>query len=87
MSPTPTVVAALAAICRMLANRNLADKQEVLEFHLRWIDLCCHDCTEELDDLALCMAQFVLNHEPRFISGSQAQNANLQASQPEEAGR
>jgi len=27
MSPTPTVLAALAASCRMLANSNLADKK------------------------------------------------------------
>lgn len=65
MSPTPTVLAALAASCRMLANSNLADKKDVLELHLRWLDLCCRDCTEELEDLAFRMAQFVVNHEPR----------------------
>jgi len=63
MSPTPTVLAALAASCRLLANSNLADKKDVLEFHLRWVDLCRRDCTEELDDLAFRMAQFVVNHE------------------------
>jgi hypothetical protein len=66
MSPTPTVLAALAASCRILANSNLADKKDVLEFHLRWVDLCRRDCAEELDDLAFRMAQFVVNHEPRL---------------------
>jgi len=64
MSPTPTVLAALAASCRILANSDLANKKDVLEFHLRWVDLCRRDCSEELDDLAFRMAQFVLNHEP-----------------------
>jgi hypothetical protein len=64
MSSTP-VIAALAASCRILANSNLADKKEVLEFHLRWVDLCRRDRWEELEDLTFRMAQFVVNHEPR----------------------
>ena len=65
MLPIPTVLAALAASCRILANSNLADKKDVLEFHLRWVDLCCRDRRQELEDLTFRMAQFVVNHEPR----------------------
>jgi hypothetical protein len=64
MSPTPAVLAALAASCRMLANSNLADKKAVLEFHLRWLDLCRRDCMDELEDLAIRMGEFVVHHEP-----------------------
>jgi hypothetical protein len=58
MSRTPPIfLAALAASCRILVNSNLADRKDVLEFHLRWLDLSRRDYTEELDDLALHMAR------------------------------
>ena len=66
MSPTPIILDALASSCRMLAGSNLADKKDVLEFHLQWVHLSGDECTEELDDLACRMAQFVVNHEPRL---------------------
>ena len=68
MSPTPIILDALASSCRMLVESNLADKKDVLEFHLQWVHLSSDECAEELDDLACRMEQFVLSHEPR--SGS-----------------
>jgi hypothetical protein len=70
------ILAALATSCRMLSNSErvrLADKKEVLEFHLQWLSLCvrCNSApgeqlSEEMqlqfDDLALRMAQFILNY-------------------------
>jgi hypothetical protein len=53
----------------------LADKREVLAFHLEWASLCVlcrnsasgEELSEEMqlqfDDLALRMAQFILNYE------------------------
>jgi hypothetical protein len=38
-----SIPAALATSCRMLSNSErvqLADKKEVLEFHLLWLSLC-----------------------------------------------
>ena len=74
MSRTPTVLAALAASCRVLANSNhlqSAAKREVFEFHLQWVNLVhSHSATENLskdaliEGLAIRMARFVLNHEP-----------------------
>jgi hypothetical protein len=72
MSPTPIIVAALASSCRVLLNnRNLqsAERREVLEFHLQWMELV-HSATgngskaAQFEDLALRMAHFVVNHEP-----------------------
>jgi hypothetical protein len=72
MSPTPIIVAALASSCRVLLNhRDLpsAERREVLEFHLQWMDLV-HVSSENgsdaaaFEDLALRMARFVVNHEP-----------------------
>ena len=72
------ILAALVTSCRMLSNFErvqLAGKKEVLEFHLEWLSLClrCHNSasgeqlSEEMqlqfDDLALRMAQFILNYE------------------------
>jgi hypothetical protein len=72
------ILAALATSCRMLSNSErvrLADKKEVLEFHLQWLSLCVRcgnsasgeELSEEMqlqfDDLALRMAQFILNYE------------------------
>ena len=65
MSATPIILEALASSCRMLAESNLANKEDVLEFHLQWVHLSSHECTEELDALACRMAHFVLSHEPR----------------------
>lgn len=79
MAPNAPILAALATSCRMLSNSNqipLADKKDVFEFHLEWLNLCvrCHNSaasgeevsTEiqaQFDDLALRMAQFVVNRE------------------------
>jgi hypothetical protein len=72
MTPTPIIVAALASSCRVLLNnRNLqsAERREVLEFHLRWMDLV-HSASgngskaAEFEDLASRMAHFIVNHEP-----------------------
>ena len=75
---SPPILAALATSCRMLSNSErvqLADKKEVLAFHLEWASLCglCRnsafgkELSEEMqlqfDDLALRMAQFILNYE------------------------
>lgn len=72
------ILAALATSCRMLSNSErvrLADKKEVLELHLQWLSLCvrCRSSapgeklSDELqlqfEDLALRMAQFILNYE------------------------
>jgi hypothetical protein len=77
MGTTP-IFAALATSCRMLSNSEriqLADKREVLAFHLEWASLCVlcgnsasgEELSEEMqlqfDDLALRMAQFILNYE------------------------
>jgi hypothetical protein len=72
MSPTPIIVAALASSCRVLLNnRNLqsAERREVLEFHLQWMDLV-HSASgigskaAKFEDLASRMARFVVDHEP-----------------------
>jgi len=62
----------------MVSNRNqvqLADKIEVFEFHLEWLSLCernrklargielSKETQAQFDDLALRMAQYILNHE------------------------
>lgn len=74
MSPTPIILAALASSCRVLSNSNClksAEKREVFELHLQWIHLVTSWGTEngckdaKLEELALHMAQFVVNHEPR----------------------
>jgi hypothetical protein len=75
MAPDAPILAALAKSCRTLSNINqlqLTDKKEVFEFHLEWLDLCTRyrdsASTKELtkqtesDDLALRMAQFIVNH-------------------------
>jgi DNA-binding CsgD family transcriptional regulator len=66
----------------MLSNSErvqLADKKEVLEFHLEWVSLCVlcrnsasgEELSEEMqlqfDDLALRMAQFILNYEKKRL--------------------
>ena len=72
MTPTPIIVAALASSCRVLLNnRNLqsAERKEVLEFHLEWMDLV-HSASgigskaAKFEDLASRMARFVVDHEP-----------------------
>jgi hypothetical protein len=78
MAPNARILDALATSCRMLSNSNqlqLADKKEVFEFHLEWLSLCVRcpnsasgeELTSEMqaqfDDLALRMAQFVVNRE------------------------
>jgi hypothetical protein len=78
MAPNAPILDALATSCRMLSNSNqfqLADKREVFEFHLEWFSLCARcpnsasggELTSEMqarfDDLALRMAQFVVNRE------------------------
>jgi hypothetical protein len=77
MASSP-ILAALATSCRMLSNSGwfqLADKKEVFEFHLEWFSLCVlcrnsafgeelsEDMQMQFDDLALRMAQFILNYE------------------------
>jgi hypothetical protein len=77
MAPNAPILAALATSCRMLSNSiqsQLADKTEVFEFHLEWLSLCVRyrdsaptaelskEMKGEFDDLALRMAQFVVNH-------------------------
>jgi hypothetical protein len=72
-----SILAALATSCRMLSNSErvqLADKKEVLEFHLLWLSLCVRcrnsapgeelseDMQMQFDDLTLRMAQFILNY-------------------------
>ena len=79
MSPTPIILDALASSCRLLADSNLADKKDVLEFHLQWVHLSSDEGTEELDDLACCMAQFVVSHEPQ--SGSRG-SASVRSKAP-----
>jgi hypothetical protein len=78
MAPNAPILAALAKSCRMLSNTTqlqLTDKKDVFEFHLEWHNLCVRyrdsASTEELnkqmqaqsDDLALRLAQFIVNHE------------------------
>ena len=78
MAPNASVIAALATSCRMVSNSNqvqLADKMEVFEFHLEWLSLCerrrklargielSKETQAQFDDLALRMAQYILNHE------------------------
>ena len=78
MSPNALILDALATSCRMLSNSNqiqLADKEEVFAFHLEWLSLCARcrnsasgaklskEMQAQFDDLALRMAQFVVNHE------------------------
>jgi hypothetical protein len=78
VAPNASVIAALATSCRMVSTRSqvqLADKIEVFEFHLEWLSLCerCRKLTggielsketqAQFDDLALRMAQYILNHE------------------------
>ena len=78
MAPNASVIAALATSCRMVSNSNqaqLADKIEVFEFHLEWLSLCernrklargielSKETQAQFDDLALRMAQYILNHE------------------------
>lgn len=72
MSPAPFVLVALAS-CRALSNSGqlqLPAKQEVFEFHLDWVYLSgrfrnspTEDLTKEIDDFAVRVARFVLNHE------------------------
>jgi len=76
------ILAALATSCRMLSNGErvqLAEKKEVFEFHLEWVSLCVlcgnsafgEELSEEMqlqfDDLALRMAQFILNYEKKRL--------------------
>ncbi len=72
MAPNASVIAALATCCRMVSNSNqvqLADRIEVFEFHLEWLSLCergtelSKETQAQFDDLALRMAQYILNHE------------------------
>jgi hypothetical protein len=78
MAPDVPILAALAKSCRTLSSGGqlpLTDKKEVFEFHLEWLSLCVRyrdsASTAELskqmqaqfDDLALRMAQFIVNHE------------------------
>jgi hypothetical protein len=73
MSPAPIILAALASSCRVLLNhRHLqsAEKREVLEFHLRWMEIVHSDSVSgngskaaPFEDLALSMARFVIEHE------------------------
>jgi hypothetical protein len=73
MSPTPIILAALISSCRVLLNhRQLqsVEKREVLEFHLRWMELVHPNSgsgngtkTAAFEDLALSMARFVIDHE------------------------
>jgi hypothetical protein len=73
MSPTPIILAALASGCRVLSNHGqfqLAERREVLELHLQWMEVVhTHWASEEskeakFQDLAMRMARFILNHEP-----------------------
>jgi hypothetical protein len=73
MSPAPIILAALSSSCRVLLNhRQLqsAEKREVIEFHLRWMELVHSDSVNgngskaaAFEDLALSMARFVIDHE------------------------
>lgn len=75
MSPTPFVLAALAS-CRILTNGGqlqLSAKQKVFEFHLHWLHLSARyrdapteELSNEIDDLAVRVARFVLCHQSRF---------------------
>jgi hypothetical protein len=75
MSPTPFVLAALAS-CRILSNSGqiqLSAKQEVFEFHLHWLHLSgrywdapTEELSQEINNLAVRVAQFVLRHESRL---------------------
>jgi hypothetical protein len=77
MAPNAPILAALATSCRMVSDGNqtkLADKREVFEFHLEWLSLCVRyrdsaspaelskQMQAQCDDLALRMAQFIVNH-------------------------
>jgi hypothetical protein len=72
MSPAPFVLIALAS-CRALSNSGqlqFSAKQEVFEFHLDWVhlsgryrDALTEDLSKEIDDFAVRLARFVLNHE------------------------
>jgi hypothetical protein len=76
MAPNAPILEALATSCRMLSDRNqgqLADKREVFEFYLEWLNLgvryrdsastaeLSKQLEAQFDDLALRMAQFILN--------------------------
>ena len=78
MAPNAPLIAALATSCRIVSNGNqvqLAHKREVFGFHLEWLSLCercrklargtemSNEMQAEIDDLALRMAQFIVNHE------------------------
>jgi hypothetical protein len=78
MAPNAPILDALATSCRLLSNSNqfqLADQKEVFEFHLEWRSLCVRcpnsasgeelsrEMQAQFDDLALRMAQFIVNRE------------------------
>ena len=72
MAPNASVIAALATCCRMVSNSNqvqFAGQNRMLEFHLEWLSLCergtelSKETQAQFDDLALRMAQYILNHE------------------------
>jgi hypothetical protein len=76
MTLNAAILEALATSCRMLSDSNqsqLADKREVFEFYLQWLNLgvryrdsastaeLSKQLEAQFDDLALRMAQFILN--------------------------
>jgi hypothetical protein len=78
MAPNAPILVALAQSCRMLSSANQlqsVDKKEVFEFHLEWLSLCARyrdpvytarssrEMEAQSADLALRMAQFIVNHE------------------------
>jgi hypothetical protein len=85
MSPTPIILAALASSCRVLFKCNhlqAAERREVFELHLQWMELVRSATGQESDGvrsevLALHMAQFIMKHEPfRQASNRQAESSH-----------